>query len=156
MECGICYETKSENNFEVFDCYHSACKSCFSRFRKHICPFCRQPIPNSLNEDRITQMTEEEEDNLFIFNNHIDNATITRTRHRRRRRRSSPVHQQIPDTTLINDNVVVEIIEQLQELEPVENENTDNTSRKRRVRRPHNNRWHRINHLYNHAHNQHV
>lgn len=99
----------------------------------------------------------EEEDNLFVFNNHIDNAPITRrTRHRRRRRRSSPVHQQIPDTTLINDNVVVEIIEQLQELEPVENENTDNTSRKRRVRRPHNNRWHRINHLYNHAHNQHV
>tara|TARA_A100001011_G_C14314995_1_gene847553 strand:- start:2462 stop:2944 length:483 start_codon:yes stop_codon:yes gene_type:complete len=160
MECGICYETKSDNNFEIFECFHSVCKSCISNFRTYVCPFCRKPIVIRGSEEIFDEINiNEQRESSLVSNNYenIDDRRI-RTRHRRRRRNRSPVsNSNMPDTTLINDNVVFEIIEQLQELEPVNTNDIRNVNeRQKRRNRPYNNRWNRINHLYNHAHNTHI
>ena len=88
MECGICYDTKCEKNFEILECMHSICKSCFPLIRHNLCPFCRAPLR------RIPQAGEEEVDSWM----EIIPVNEVRIRHRRRRRERR--HETIPSVNI--------------------------------------------------------
>lgn len=132
MECGICYDTVTEENFKVLECNHSICKCCFSKLRSYTCPFCRTPIPSYFDQ-LLPSFESDTEDNFLIINVYDDftddTPIIPRIRNeRRRRRRPRPrnesnqqnsipsiltseevrsITQQISNIIMPNENIIV-------------------------------------------------
>lgn len=103
MECQVCYETATEDDYQELECSHSLCKLCLSKLCQRKCPFCRAPINLPYKEQLLPVQNDDEDfylnedDNVgwvdvnihnFDFSLEINNYN-QRVRHRRRRNRRS-------------------------------------------------------------------
>ena len=131
MECGICYEKKSEKNFKILECSHSICNSCFPLLRHNSCPFCRAPLNN------IDNNTEEVDLDLTIIP-----VVVERIRHRRRRRRPERNNQEINVPELLSQEDINNIRRELSQW----SENIENSTAPVQTERR---RWYNHSRVYN-------
>lgn len=129
MECQVCYETATEDEYKKLECSHSLCKFCLSKLRQHKCPFCRAPIilPNKeqllpvLNDDEGFNFNDDNnleviEIDMYNYDFSLDiNNYNQRVRHRRRRRNRCPNRERTvnADISRIPTNISEEEISEI-------------------------------------------
>jgi hypothetical protein len=161
MECQVCYETATEDEYKKLECSHSLCKLCLSKLRQPKCPFCRATIILPYKEQLLPVQNDDEDFNL----NEVDNVELIdvnmynfdfslemnnynpRIRHRRRRmnRRSNREITLNTDISRIPTNITEEEISEILNNDVLHGNNSeiskstsDNIKQEARFKR---NRW---------------
>lgn len=160
MECQVCYETATEDEYKKLECSHSLCKLCLSKLRQPKCPFCRAPINLPYREQLLPVQNDDEDFNLTEINN-IESIDINiynfdyslemnnynqRVRNRRRRTRRSGRERTVnTDISRIPTNISEEEISEILNNESLQGKNSeiskstsDNIKQHARFKR---NRW---------------
>ena len=65
-ECEICYEEEKDKVY--LPCSHSLCKNCYDRIY-YSCPFCRRPIHEKINDERVIEEMETDPEYWLEYDN---------------------------------------------------------------------------------------
>jgi hypothetical protein len=86
MECPICYETITIEQYQHLECSHIICKTCTSKLQQCLCPLCRAPIdPLLCGQNHSSTIDLEFQQYLINFEN-ISPSTRILSRRRRNNR----------------------------------------------------------------------
>lgn len=157
MECPVCYENVTKDDYQALECLHSICNICFSKLHQRVCPLCRATISVSYDQQISTYMENVNEEFLdlesvilesihnynFGVELHTSRLNIRRrrrNRYERNQNRATAVGFRIPfvSNIYIPENINVDI-------EEIDLFVTESDKYKQKVRQERN-RWKNQNH----------
>ncbi len=116
MECPICYEIITSEQYQHLDCSHIICKTCTRKLQQCLCPLCRAPIDPLLCGQNQSSTINQLQLQQYLFS--IGNiGPNTRILSRRRR------NNRIPNLSSL---ILREIIEMVIDNTDSDNENNNN------------------------------